>query len=393
MSMITAGIVAEYNPFHNGHKYMIEQVREKGSTHVVAVMSGAIVQRGDIAVFDKHFRAQKAVENGIDLVIELPFPFSCSSGEVFASSSISILSGLGDGVINHLAFGCECDSMSLLKKAADASIELKNSELVRKKLAKGLSYPASVCQAACEEYGDDVGDVLKSPNNTLAVEYIKAAKEIMPNAEFIPIKRQYAEHDSSQTFEGIASASYIRELIYDKNSTELFCPYSIENASQFFLENMEREILFQLSCGEKADFEKLSDCSSKLADKIVKVMSECPDSLNKFFELCKSKNVTMARLRRVIMHYILGARKCDIISPPYVRILAFNKRGTEILNKCGGKLPIDTSLKALENSSKEAKKIIHLENNGVHFQQACAKGKYSPENEYRKSVRIIDRRN
>ena len=97
----------------------------------------------------------------------------------------------------------------------------------------------------------------------------------------------------------------------------------------------------------------------------------------------------MARLRRVIMHYILGARKCDIISPPYVRILAFNKRGTEILNKCGGKLPVDTSLKALENSSKEAKKIIHLENNGVHFQQACAKGKYSPENEYRKSVRII----
>lgn len=389
MSMITSGIVAEYNPFHNGHKYMIEQVRAKGATHVVAVMSGSVVQRGDVAVFDKHFRAQKAVENGVDLVIELPFPFSCSSGEVFARSAISILSGLGDEVINHLAFGCECDDIDLLIKAADASIELKDNELVRKRLSKGLSYPVSVCQTACEMYGNDVGNVLKSPNNTLAVEYIKAAKEMMPNAEFIPIKRQYAEHDSSQTFEGIASASYIRELIYDKNSTELFCPYSIENSSQFFLENMEREILFRLSCGEKADFEKLSDCSSKLADKIVKVMSECPDSLNKFFELCKSKDLTMARLRRVIMHYILDARKCDIISPPYARILAFNKRGTEILNKCGGKLLIDTSLRALENSSKEAKRIIHLENNGVHFQQACAKEKYKPENEYRKSVRII----
>lgn len=388
MSMITSGIVAEYNPFHNGHKYMIEQVRAKGATHVVAVMSGSVVQRGDVAVFDKHFRAQKAVENGVDLVIELPFPFSCSSGEVFARSAISILSGLGDEVINHLAFGCECDDIDLLIKAADASIELKDNELVRKRLSKGLSYPVSVCQTACEMYGNDVGNVLKSPNNTLAVEYIKAAKEMMPNAEFIPIKRQYAEHDSSQTFEGIASASYIRELIYD-NSTELFCPYSIENSSQFFLENMEREILFRLSCGEKADFEKLSDCSSKLADKIVKVMSECPDRLNKFFELCKSKDLTMARLRRVIMHYILGARKCDIISPPYARILAFNKRGTEILNKCGGKLLIDTSLRALENSSKEAKRIIHLENNGVHFQQACAKEKYKPENEYRKSVRII----
>ena len=125
MSMITSGIVAEYNPFHNGHKYMIEQVRAKGATHVVAVMSGSVVQRGDVAVFDKHFRAQKAVENGVDLVIELPFPFSCSSGEVFARSAISILSGLGDEVINHLAFGCECDDIDLLIKAADASIELK----------------------------------------------------------------------------------------------------------------------------------------------------------------------------------------------------------------------------------------------------------------------------
>ncbi|MDE6149064.1 MAG: nucleotidyltransferase family protein, partial [Ruminococcus sp.] len=376
MSMITSGIVAEYNPFHNGHKYMIEQVREKGATHVVAVMSGSVVQRGDIAVFDKHFRAQKAVENGVDLVIELPFPFSCSSGEVFARSAISILSGLGDGVINNLAFGCECDDIDLLTKSANASIKLKDSQLVREKLANGLSYPASVCQTACDVYGDDVGAVLKSPNNTLAVEYIKAAGEMLPNIGFMPIKRQYVQHDSNQTFEGIASASHIRNLLCNGEDAKRFFLYSIANVPTFYLENMEHEILFRLGCGEKIDFERLSDCSSKLADKIVKVMAECPNSLNKFFALCKSKNITMSRLRRVIMHYILGAKKCDIISTPYARILAFNKRGTEILNKCGGKLPVDTSLKALENSSKEAKRIIHLENNGVRFQQACSMGQY-----------------
>lgn len=387
--MVTAGIVAEYNPFHSGHKYMIEQVRKKGATHVAAVMSGAVVQRGDIAVFDKHFRAEKAVENGADLVVELPFPYSCSSGELFARSAISILSGLGDNVVNKLAFGCECDDINLLKKASEASMKLKDSQLVRKKLMQGLSYPDSVCQSACEIYGESVGDILKSPNNTLAVEYIKAAEELLPEADFITVKRQYAEHDSDQAYEGITSASHIRSLLSDRKRADEFCPYSFGGEPLFFLEKMEREVLFRLGCLEKADFERLPDCSSELADKIIKAMSECPENLSEFFRLCKSKNVTMARLRRVVMHCILGTEKNDMIPPPYVRILAFNKHGAEILKKCGGRLPVDTSLKALENSSEEAKRIIHLENNGVRFQKFCTDGEYKPQNEYRKSVRLM----
>lgn len=388
--MITAGIVAEYNPFHNGHKYMIEQVRKNGVTHVVAVMSGAVVQRGDIAVFDKHFRARKAVENGVDLVLELPFPYSCSGGEIFARSAVGILAGLGEHVIDSLAFGCETDDIIMLKKAADVSVKLRDCELVRDYLSQGLSYPASVCKAACEIFGQGVGDVLKSPNNTLAVEYIKAVGEFMPDVKFMPIKRRYAEHDSNESLCGIASASYIRELISDKKRAEEFCPYSVEGEPTFFLEKMEREILFRLGCGEKQQFEQVLDCSPELADKIVKVMAECPKSLDEFFRSCKSRNVTMARLRRVVMHYILGAEKGDIIPPPYVRILAFNKRGAEILKKCGGRLPVHTSLKSLENSSEQAKRIIKLENNGVRFQAVCSDGEYRPENEYKKSIKIID---
>lgn len=387
--MVTAGIVAEYNPFHIGHKYMIEQVRKKGATHVVAVMSGAVVQRGDIAVFDKHFRAEKAVKNGVDLVVELPFPYSCSSGEIFARSAISILSGLGDTVVNKLAFGCECDDISLLKKASEASANLKDSKLVREKLIQGLSYPDSVCQSACEIYGESVGDILKSPNNTLAVEYIKAAEELLPEAGFITVKRQYAEHDSDKVFDGVASASHIRSLFSDRKRADEFCPYSLGGEPLFFLEKMEREVLFRLGCGEKADFEKLPDCSSVLADKIIKAMSECPKNLCEFFRLCKSKDVIMARLRRVVMHFILGTEKTDIIPPPYVRVLAFNQNGAEILKKCGGRLPVATSLKSLENSSEEAKRIIHLENNGVRLQSACTDGEYKPKNEYRKSVRLM----
>lgn len=389
MTMLTAGIVAEYNPFHNGHKYMIEQVRSNGATHVVAVMSGAVVQRGDISVFDKHFRSKKAVENGVDLVLELPFPYSCSSAETFAWSAVSIFAGLGDNVVNKIAFGCENDDILLLKKSADASEILKESSIVRDKLSQGLSYPATVCQTASELFGDEVGSVLKSPNNTLAVEYIKSAEKLMPEVGFMPVKRQYAKHDSNQTEHGITSASHIRGLLNQNENAEEFCPYSVENVPTFSLEKSEREVLFRLGCSEKSELEQIADCSLELADKIIKATAECPKNLDEFFTLVKSRNVTMARLRRIVMHLVLGAKKCDFVPPPYARVLAFNKRGAEILSKCGGKLPVDTSLKALENYSDHAKRIIRLENNGVRFQNACAMGEYKPYNEYRKQVRII----
>ena len=130
--MNIAGIVTEYNPFHNGHKFMIEQVKKKGADLVVAVMSGAVVQRGDIAIFDKHFRAKKAVENGVDLVLELPFPYSCSSAEIFGRTAIYILSSLGKNIINSIAFGCETYDINLLKKASDISENLKDNKLDEK---------------------------------------------------------------------------------------------------------------------------------------------------------------------------------------------------------------------------------------------------------------------
>lgn len=388
--MKTAGIVAEYNPFHNGHKYMAEQVREMGATHIVAVMSGATVQRGDVAVFDKHFRAVKAVENGVDLVVELPFPYSCSGAEIFARSAIQILAGLGQETVDCLSFGCENNDISLLKKAAKASDELRDNPDVKAMLAEGISYPAAICKAAGKTYGNDISDVLKTANNTLAVEYIKAAEKFMPNIEFLPVKRKIAEHDSTKISGDIASASAIRGLILTENKLEGLCPYDAKNVPAFSLKIMEREVLFRLSCADKKQLCAIADCSPEIADKILKTMSGCPKTIEEFLQGCKSKNITMARLRRILMHCVLGAEKQDVFSPPYVRILAFNSRGTEILSKCGNAaLPVDTSLKSLENSSEKAARIIRLENNAVRFQQACAAGRYVPENEYKKSVRIV----
>lgn len=389
--MKTAGIVAEYNPFHNGHKYMAEKVRKMGADHVVAVMSGAAVQRGDIAVFDKHFRAKKAVENGVDLVLELPFPYSCSSGEIFARSAVMILAGLGRGVVDFLSFGCENDDISILKKTANVSELMRDNPAVKEKLSEGLSYPAAVCQTASEDYGNEIADVLRSPNNTLAVEYIKAAEKFLPNVKFMPIKRKNAEHDSSKISGDIASASAVRSLILSDRDFKSLCPYDTEKVPAFSLKVMEREVLFRLSCADKKQLSAIVDCSSETADRIIKTMSECPQTVEDFLQNCKSKNITMARLRRILMHCVLGTVNEDLCPPPYIRVLAFNRRGAEILSKCkNAVLPIDTSLKSLENSSEKAAGIIRLENNAVKFQQACAVGRYVPENEYRKSVRIME---
>ena len=389
--MNIAGIVTEYNPFHNGHKFMIEQVKKKGADLVVAVMSGAVVQRGDTAIFDKHFRAKKAVENGVDLVLELPFPYSCSSAEIFGRTAIYILSSLGKYIINSIAFGCETYDINLLKKASEISENLKDNNLVSEKISRGKSYPTAVYESACELYGKDVADVLKSPNNTLAIEYIKAANHIMPWANFIPVKREYAQHDSDEFNNSISSASYIRNSIFDSKNVNELCPYYFNDESVFNINVMEREVLFRLSCIEKSQLLNLPDCSENIADRIIKTMSECPKSLEEFLQKCKSKNITMARLRRIIMYAVLGVTKSDLFVPPYVRVLAFNKKGTEILKQCKSSvLPISTSLKALENSSDKAKRIISLENNAVKFQQLCAVGEYNPKNEYSRIIRISE---
>ncbi|NLZ45325.1 MAG: nucleotidyltransferase family protein, partial [Clostridiales bacterium] len=116
--MKICGIISEYNPFHNGHKFHIEETRKMGATHIVAVMSGNMVQRGDVAILDKHYRARKACENGVDLVIELPCPYACASAEKFAQGAISVLAGFG-GLVKLISFGSEAEDINLLKKAAN----------------------------------------------------------------------------------------------------------------------------------------------------------------------------------------------------------------------------------------------------------------------------------
>lgn len=388
--MLTAGIVAEYNPFHNGHKYLVNQTRENGATHVISVMSGAAVQRGDCAVFDKYFRANCAVQNGVDLVLELPCPFSCSSGEVFAKSAIQILSSLGENVVNRLSFGSEIGDVDLLKKASIASSELKDSMIVREKLSIGKSYPLSIYESVCEVYGKNVGEVLATPNSTLGVEYVKAISELAPDMEISPVLRKSVGHHDVKAVDNIASASSIRRLLVEGEIVNDYLPYSIDNINGYFIENMQNEILYRLSCAEKDALLSLPDVNEDIADRIISSITQMPDTLNEFLNLCKSKNIIMARLRRIIMYLMLDVKKQDIKSVPYVRILAFNKNGQEILRKCGNSLlPIGTSLKKLEKTSDYAKRISTLEQNATKFQYFCKEKKEVFINDYKRKIALI----
>nr|MCR5123429.1 nucleotidyltransferase family protein [Ruminococcus sp.] len=191
-AMYTAGIVAEFDPFHKGHEYLLKQARERGATHIAVVMSGAAVQRGEIAVCSKHERAEKALRCGADLVIELPAPFSCSMAEYFAGAAVRILGQLN---IDALCFGSEVDNADNIIGAARAVDELSDSAAVKSLLAEGLSYPAAVHAVTAEKFGGETAAALGTPNSTLGVEYVRALMKNGVAADILPIKRVGAGHD------------------------------------------------------------------------------------------------------------------------------------------------------------------------------------------------------
>lgn len=384
--MKIAGIIAEYNPFHNGHKYHLEETRRVGATHIVVAMSGAAVQRGDTAVTDKYFRAKTAVENGADLVIELPCPYSCSSAERFARGAVQILAGFGEGGVSMLSFGCEDDDLPLLCRAADISRDLDDSEEVKTMLENGMSYPAAVASAAGIPA---IKAVFDKPNNMLAVEYIKTIKIYAPWIEPIAVRRKGAGHDSSVFSGGIASASHIRELIRSGEDYSEFVPNMIEG-EPFFLENADKALLMKIMTASAAEIQRLPDMSTHLARRFVNTREtkcELIRSAADLADLFKHKSITLARVRRMIMYLALGITSHDFFDVPYGRILALNDRGREIFSACRGMtMKYSTSLAELEKLSPRAARISELERNAAAFQQMCVSGSPEFKSEYTRKI-------
>ena len=348
--MKIAAVICEYNPFHYGHKYQLEQTRAAGATHIAAVMSGGFTQRGDAAVFDKYVRAETALENGADLVIELPTRYSLSSAEGFAAGAVGIISTLG--CVDMLSFGSECGDIAALKEASAACEYAVHSDVFADLVKSGRSYPAAIAAAVKEYYTDDVYQTISSPNNTLAVEYLSALDNIGSRIEPFTVRRQGAGHDSADESSGFASASLIRKMILGGEDYSAYAP--VANAPTADIRRLDRAILSHLRTMRPDDFEQLWDGANGLAQRLYKAVRKA-STLEELYFLTKTKRYTLARIRRAVLCGYLGLYKEQLTRPnAYIHILGMNGRGREILAAAKCPLPLDTSLKSLSKTSREA---------------------------------------
>lgn len=323
--MATAGIVAEYNPFHRGHAWHIARTRQTlgADTAVICVMSGHWVQRGECALTDKWSRVALALSGGADLVLELPTPWAMASAEAFARGAVGLLAATG--VVDVLSFGSETGELAPLRAAAAALDGPDYPERLRAGLARGLSFPAAR-QAA-------VGaDCLASPNDNLGVEYLRA---LPPGMEALTIPRRGAAHDGPAAG-GFASASELRALLRAGRAAEadpyLPAPWSGETAS---MAHIDRAVLARLRMMDEADWAALPDggAAEGLPARLAR-SARTADSLEDFYARAKTKRYPHARLRRLALAAFLGLRAAERPpAAPYVRVLGLSGRGRELLRR------------------------------------------------------------
>ena len=360
--MKICGIAAEYNPFHNGHKYHIEKTKELyGATHIIAVMSGNFTQRGDAALCDKYERTRMALENGADLVIELPVAYALGSAEQFAMGAVCILDALG--CVDMMSFGSECGDISLLSETAGAVLYAQEQEEFFMSMRHGDTFPVALQKTIEKYYEDDVVEALTEPNNTLAIEYLKALGEIGSQIKPVTVKRVGAAHDSGSVSGGIASASFVRKGLLSGGDMSGFMPEGVIRADTDFadIHRLETAILAKLRTMTPPALEKAPNVLMGLENRIYKAV-RVSDSLAELYALIKTKRYTMSRIRRIVLSEFIGIRKADTNSKPvYVHILGMNSKGREILSAAKCSLPLDTSLKTLSSNGRKERRAAHLE--------------------------------
>ena len=365
------GIIAEYNPFHNGHVFHLnesKQMLEIGYT--VAIISGNFVQRGDTSLIDKWSKAQMALANGIDLVIELPLLYSISSAENFAEGAIKILNSFH--LVDYLSFGSElCDVHTLDDFATVLHNEPKEYvSILNHELGKGFSYPKAR-ENALLLYLNDIrkyANVLSSPNNILAIEYLKALKKY--NSSIIPVsvKREKVDYNSTSLEGNFASATAIRKIsqtgdawslrkVMPKSSFDIMYDCLKEGRTVPSINRFEKEIIYNLRRMSLEEIASLPDVSEGLEHSLKSAANSC-NTIEELLSLVKSKRYTQTRLQRILLYVLLGITKKDMqISrkvQPYIRVLGTNSKGKELISAilhANPKLEIVTSVKKYLDSS------------------------------------------
>lgn len=365
------GIIAEYNPFHNGHLYHLQESKKQtGSTYTVAIMSGNFTQRGSTSIVDKWSKAEIALYCGIDLVIELPVLYSISSAENFADGAIKILDSLK--VVDYLSFGAETADIPTLQQIAKVLYTEPRpyKTLLSHELRKGLSFPKAR-ENALMMYLNDIRrftNVISSPNNILGIEYLKALMKYKSNIQPVAIHRSSVGYNDLEYTDNMASSTAIRNIIKN-NGFDILRNVIPEPSYSILIKNIkqdhivpdlstfEKEIIYNLRKMDVSEIAELPDVSEGLEFALKNAANSC-NTLNEFLNIIKSKRYTTTRIQRILVYSLLGITKKDMelskkVSP-YVRVLATNKRGkfliSEIL-KANPKLEIVTSVKRYLDSN------------------------------------------
>lgn len=359
------GIIAEYNPFHNGHLYHIARAKqETNAQYIIAVISGNFVQRGNTSIVNKWVKARMALLNGVDLVIELPSVYSISSAENFAEGAIKIFNSLG--VVDTISFGMETSDISTLNNIANVLYNEPKEYLtmLNHELKKGNSFPKAR-ENALMVYLNDIkryANVLSGSNNILAIEYLKAIKKTKSTINPVGIKREKVLYNDKYIVDEFASATAIRKMLmtnqlndiskvmprnsYLKLGEELKNGHYVIDLSRF-----AREIIYTLRKMSIADIAKLPDVSEGLDTSIKNAADSC-NTLEELINIVKTKRFTQTRIQRILLYALLGIDKKKMETSrkitPYVRILGFNNKGKELISemmRINPKLNVITSVK------------------------------------------------
>lgn len=367
------GIICEYNPFHNGHKYQIEYAKNTLGLPVVCAMSGNFVQRGTPAFMDKNIRAKEAVKGGADVVLEIPFPYSSMTAERFARAGVTLLSK--SGMCSHLLFGSECADVEKLRKIAELLADTKTNECIQvyQNTDKSISYAKARSLFVKEKLGKEFSDILSNPNDILGIEYIKAIIETESMLIPVALKRSV---DRRECVSGsFASSSFVRELVKNGNADKAIEYVPCGDVLSEFTDTAGFEKLMHLSLMAKnpVDLSDICEISDGLEFALVKA-ARSSENYVEMLEKLKSKTLTDAKIRRMILFAFFGVKKEYMTSDvPYTFVLAMadNDEAKNLMRICRkykeitvaqkiAALKKDEYSESIYNLSRNAEKILEL---------------------------------
>lgn len=349
--MKVIGLIAEYNPFHNGHLYQINKIKEiYPDSIIISVVSSSFTQRGDISILNKWDKTNICLENGIDIVIELPFVFATQSSDIFGTGAIKILEELK---IDTIVFGTETDNIDWLKEVAE--LQLNNKEYDKKVkyyTGIGLNYPTATNKAVY----DLTGYKVDSPNDLLALSYIKQIKKDNKNIEIVNIKRTIDYH-TKETENNITSASNIRNKYINNEIINNLIPYHHKNLYKINMNNLYPYLKYKV-LSEENNLNIYQTVDEGIENRIIKYINES-DTYEELIKKIKTKRNTYNKISRMLLHILTNFTKEEAsnLDIDYIRLLGFNSKGKDYLSKIKKQLniPLITGYK------KNISKILDIE--------------------------------